>query len=834
MSSASHGSSSIQGFRPDIEGLRAIAVIMVLLYHLDIGWASGGFAGVDVFFVISGFLITGLLAKEVEKTGRVSLLDFYARRAKRLFPAAALVLAATAALTVWLLPRTRWQDIGGDIVASAAYLINWRLAARSVDYLAEDAVPSPVQHFWSLAVEEQYYIVWPVVLVAALWMVRGRIKPTSLLLGVTAAVGIPSLVYSILHTASSPATAYFITTTRMWELAIGAAVALLAPRLSRLPGAGAQVLGWTGVAGLAATLLLISTKTPWPGYFAAIPTLSTAAVIAAGFAAGPRGPVALLGTRAMCWIGGISYSLYLWHWPLIQFAKVKWGAELPLVVAAGAAATSVALAWVTLRLVENPIRFSERMRDNARYALSTGINFSLAGVVFGLCVMLALSFMPAGGHSPSAQTPTDSAAEDDAGGPAPLGALALTMESADDPALLPVDSFPRIVPAPERATADVPRAYEDGCQLPYSESKPKSDCFYGKPDGKLRISVLGDSKVVQWLPALERLAMLHDWRIQVHAKSACGFHDLPLKQYDGKPYVTCTEWNKAVIPLLLGEQKPDVIFTSMGSGLGVADEKEIAALRARWELMARNGIKVIAMANNPSPGGNAYECVAEHSRSLSTCSFPVRPASGTASMEAAAKLVPGTMFINLNDSICGRRVCSAVIGGVLVYRQGSHLTRTYIESLTPRLEKALLSAGFITDLKLQSPDIAKNLGVASDRTLRSPPFGLVIPFRHNVSMDRVETDAKGTQSRRIRFEYQEGSRDEILDQMAAALSARSFRKGPLHERENGAARVSFSRSLDNARLMMQVEPYSSTEGGNSVKGGSVYMSIPVEPEPNPE
>ena len=218
-----------------LDTLRAFAIGLVMMEHFGgRGFNSyipigAGSVGVGLFFTLSGFLITGILLQSFDagvENRRAVWLDFYARRAKRLFPAAALVLAATAALTVWLLPRTRWQDIGGDIVASAAYFINWRLASRSIDYLAEDAVPSPVQHFWSLAVEEQYYIVWPLLLVAVLWIFRNRIKPTTLLLGVTAAVGIPSLVYSILHTASSPATAYFITTTRMWELAIGAAGAV--------------------------------------------------------------------------------------------------------------------------------------------------------------------------------------------------------------------------------------------------------------------------------------------------------------------------------------------------------------------------------------------------------------------------------------------------------------------------------------------------------------------------------------------------------------------------------------------------------------------------------
>lgn len=698
MTHSPNNRSPASGFRPDVEGLRAIAVIMVLLYHFDVRWASGGFAGVDVFFVISGYLITGLLAKEVANTGRVSLVDFYARRAKRLFPAAALVLVSTAAATMSLLPRTRWQDIGGDIVASAAYFINWRLASRSVDYLAEDVAPSPVQHFWSLAVEEQYYIVWPLLLVTVLWLFRTRIRirTTTLLLGVTAAVGLPSLVYSIMHTTSSPATAYFLTTTRMWELAIGGAVALLAPQLSRIPALLAQTIGWVGIVGLVSTLFLVSTSTPWPSYSAALPTIATAAVIAAGFSAGARGPVVLLGNRFMCWIGGISYSLYLWHWPIIQFAKAHWGNDLSLAIAFGAATLSIILAWLTLRWVENPIRFSESMHRNPLYALSTGINFSLLGIALGLGLISAVSLAP---RNANPAGPLSSMATPNESDHTP-GARLLKTDSAGDPALQPVDSFPAIIPAPERAVSDVPQAYADGCQMDFAQSKPREDCYYGKPDGKTRIAVVGDSKMVQWLPALERLAVLHDWNLVVYAKSSCAFHGLQSK-LKGEPYLSCTEWNESVVDILLGPQKPDIVITSTGSGLRSENESEVTAWKDRWTLLTNNGIKVVAIANNPNPGRNIYECVAMNPSRLKECSFPRRPGPGTPSMQAAARDMSGVGFIDMNDSICSETLCPAVVGGVLIYRQGSHLTRTYVESLTARLERELQRIEIVRDLQAQ-------------------------------------------------------------------------------------------------------------------------------------
>jgi peptidoglycan/LPS O-acetylase OafA/YrhL len=227
---------SAAGFRADVEGLRAIAVLTVMWFHAGLGGLTGGFAGVDIFFVISGFLITGQLVREVEASGRIPLPRFYARRAKRLFPAAATVLVATAVLTWLALPRVTWRDTGGDLVAAAAYVVNWRLAARSVDYLATDTAHSPVQHFWSLAVEEQYYLLWPVLLTLVAVLIRRWRLPVRPMMAVgLAAITIPSLAWSIHLTSSDPARAYFVTTTRLWELGIGALVAVGAPVCRALP-----------------------------------------------------------------------------------------------------------------------------------------------------------------------------------------------------------------------------------------------------------------------------------------------------------------------------------------------------------------------------------------------------------------------------------------------------------------------------------------------------------------------------------------------------------------------------------------------------------------------
>src|SRR5690625_3470771 len=238
--------SAAPRFRADIQGLRALAVLLVLAYHAGVPYISGGYVGVDVFFVISGFLITGLIIRELETTGRLNLRNFYARRAKRLLPATAAVFVTVAFLTVVALPITRWREIAGDIAASTIYLVNWRLADKSIDYLAAESAASPLQHFWSLAVEEQFYIIWPLLIIALFWRWRHGSMSRRLFWGLLA-ITIPSFVWSVYLTEANPGAAYFVTTTRLWEMAIGALLAVVIGYTHRIPRAVRIATGWAGL-----------------------------------------------------------------------------------------------------------------------------------------------------------------------------------------------------------------------------------------------------------------------------------------------------------------------------------------------------------------------------------------------------------------------------------------------------------------------------------------------------------------------------------------------------------------------------------------------------------
>lgn len=341
-------------FRPDIEGLRAVAILTVVLYHAGVPGLRGGFVGVDVFFVVSGFLITGLLVREVARTGTVGLASFYAARARRLLPAAAVVLVATSVAAAVLLPPLQARKVLGDTVAAALYLGNYRFAIEGTDYLA-DTAPSPLQHYWSLGVEEQFYLVWPALILGVAWWLRrrsaggGRGTASLPYFVVLAVLAGGSLALCVLWTRTLPAWAFFSLPTRAWELAIGGLVALTATQWRRLPPVCAAVVGWGGLALILATCNQIGAATPYPGTAALLPVLGTALVIGAGCATPDLGVGRLLSKPVLRAIGRVSYSWYLWHWPALLLAPALIGADLGLAGRLAMVVMSLGLAILTDR-----------------------------------------------------------------------------------------------------------------------------------------------------------------------------------------------------------------------------------------------------------------------------------------------------------------------------------------------------------------------------------------------------------------------------------------------------------------------------------------------------
>jgi peptidoglycan/LPS O-acetylase OafA/YrhL len=708
MSSTSHPARS--PLRGDIEGLRSIAVLFVLVYHLGVDRLSGGFAGVDVFFVISGFLITSGLLNEAERSGTVSLVRFYARRARRLLPAATLVLVVTALVGWWVLPGSAWEALSEDVMAAALYVVNWALAFRSVDYLAEDAAASPVQHYWSLSVEEQFYLVIPIMIIGLAWLSRrfGWGVRRTVAVGIGAIV-VASLAASMAHTASAPQTAYFFSTTRAWELGLGSLIACAVPLLRRLGRATASGLAAGGLLLVVAAGLLVSRTTPWPGWAALLPTLGTAAVIAAGIAHSSTVVGRVLALRPLVFLGGLSYSIYLWHWPLIAL-----GGEVTELTAwhkVGLAVASVGLAWLSKRLIEDPIRFGSTF-GSTRPTLALGaagmaLSLVAAGVVWTQVPRLTDTPTDAPGALAVAQqapSPTGSSPDPAPNPPAGSHEGATRTPARTTAALAP--EFTRtgpIDPTPAAAPNDIPAYYDDDCQTAEGDTTPRLDCVYGDADGDVTVALTGDSKAGQWFDALDAIAEAHGWRLELYLKSACA-----LNPSERAP--DCLAYNDRVMNHLTSDQgRVDYVVTSaLLGGENAADVDAAAAgYDSYWDRLESVGTTVVAIGDTPRPGGKEprYECVERHPDDYLECAFPANDGVGSEALRRAVGLGEARTWLDLNPWICpqtpdGR--CPAVVGEVLVYRQGTHITRTYVESMTSILESRLVDTGI---LDRRSPDL---------------------------------------------------------------------------------------------------------------------------------
>lgn len=344
--------------RPEIQALRALAVGAVVLHH---GWpavAPAGYMGVDVFFVVSGFLITALLLRESARTGRISLRDFYVRRARRILPAAMAVLVVVTVLTSLVVPRSEWRAYFREVIASALYFENWLLAADSQDPARDDLASTPVQHFWSLSVEEQFYLAWPLLIIAAIAFAARRARdPRRALLVVLGTATVASFAWNVALTAQDHNLAYFSTFTRVWEFGVGGILAILAPEVRPGRERTRAVTGWLGLVLIAVPIATFRTPEVFPGLVALVPVAGALAVIWAGMPAAPWSPARVTGLPPVQWTGDISYSLYLWHWPIFMFVPFFTGVPSPPWLMVLLVVASFAVAAASKRWIEDPARF---------------------------------------------------------------------------------------------------------------------------------------------------------------------------------------------------------------------------------------------------------------------------------------------------------------------------------------------------------------------------------------------------------------------------------------------------------------------------------------------
>ncbi len=660
-----------RSIRTDIQGLRAIAVGGVLLYHAGIPFVRGGFVGVDVFFVISGFLITSHLLRSLEDEGRIAFGRFYARRARRILPASFVVLAATiVGILVWVPPALQ-PGFLRDAAATALYIPNVFFAVQGTDYLAE-TTPSPVQHYWSLGVEEQFYLFWPVVLLLVwLWSRRRRV---GLLVG-GGALALASLGAGVMLTYSAlQPWAFFSLPTRAWELLVGGLLAVAVPWVVRWPRAVAVVAGWIGIVAIAASMVLIDSAEPFPGFVALLPVLGTALVIASGTEASVPVLGAVLAWSPVQFLGRISYSLYLVHWPLLVIPAVAGGegALLHGWPAVGVTLLSVPLAWLLYVLVEVPFQradWSTRRRPRTVLAAALVASLVFVGVTGGAAYAIANRPVDAGVDNP------------------PIATLQTPPTFSD---VVPSNMTPSLTTVAD----DLPATYSDGCHVNGSSATVPDGCSFGDAAGESVVALFGDSHAAQWFPALDELGREHSFRVDNFTKSSCPAAEVRMVT-DGVEDTSCATWRATVIERMQASPPAVVVI----SGFARYDEYGTTSIdSASWNAGLAATIdalpattRVVVISDTPAFVNTPSTCLSAHVDDALGCARPRDEAILTewSADEAATASGAGAAVANVNDYLCDAELCGLIIGDRLLYRDAHHLTASFVPLLREPLWETL-------------------------------------------------------------------------------------------------------------------------------------------------
>jgi peptidoglycan/LPS O-acetylase OafA/YrhL len=617
----------------------------------------GGYVGVDVFFVISGYLITGLLAEMALRNGRISLIEFYSRRIRRLLPTAILVLLVAVVGTMLFISKARWEETARQVLASAFYVESWRLAHEAVSYLDADSLPTPVQHYWSLSIEEQFYIVWPVLMTGVIWISRRLgLSLRRCLTATLSLVFVASLVASVVLTKTDPAQAYFVSHTRLWELALGGLLVLAEHRV-RLGAGARRVLAIAGIAGILGSALLFSAATPFPGITALLPTLATVLVILAGEV--EIGDFRGLDSGSLRFIGDRSYSMYLWHWPLITFFTAK-GNAVTAVSGAGLVVLTLILSDLSYRFVE------QRYRQSRAGAWWKPLGYGTIGVL--ACAAASFGLL----HVVTTQrTDITLIGTADYPGPAALLSGAAVPDDVD------------LLPPLARLRRDVSSLFSAGCQQNLKGSKPIG-CVLGDTTSTKTIVLVGDSHAAQWGSAFNKIARDRRFKLVSFSKSACAFARAPILS-DGKPYTSCIEWREKVLVEIL-KLRPFAVVTSQSGSGSVSDDLMIEGLRNVWGELTQAGSEIIVIRDTPKMGFEPGNCLGA---TPAKC-FTKRSDTGLNNMLArAAEGQKNVRVVDMTDALCGPELCPAVVGNMIVWRDYGHLTRTYSLALAPYLASRL-------------------------------------------------------------------------------------------------------------------------------------------------
>jgi peptidoglycan/LPS O-acetylase OafA/YrhL len=662
----------MKAFRPDIEGLRALSIMLVVAYHYAGGWLPGGFVGVDVFFVISGYLITHSLLDQ-QLAGQPlhrSLFEFWARRARRLLPNALLVLVVTAALGALFAADDALSRLGSDVTWASAYAINWLFALRSVDYLRwGETDTSALLNYWSLAVEEQFYLLWPVLLLSVWRRAGSGARALPVAVGMGLALALLSLAYTLWLSRGSLTLAFFSAPARAWELLTGAVLALQLRRVGGWPLALGSAPAWFGLVAVVGAAGLMSQSSPHPGLVTLVPVLGT--VLLLGDLGHPGVPAnnrlrRWLGSAPMRALGARSYSLYLWHWPVLVLGQ-GW---LPRDLAAGKwllLAVSLLLAELAYRGIESPARWRWLRGAGAGRVLMLALGGSAAVVAVGLALRGAAESSLRAGAVPAA----------------PRGAAGL--------------------PPLHRVKNDLPVVYANGCHLGLEPAEPASGCRLGGTANAPAVLVFGDSHAAQWVPALQAAAELRGHSVIAWTKSSCPSADVTVWVGATRSvYRECDTWRETVLDRI-ASLRPALVLVSnliddetvvvdrsdaqLLHGLAASAAFEAGLMRTLARLQA-TGVPVVLMRDTPRPRRDVLDCLYS-TPDPARCARPRAEALVADPMDVRAARRTAVPVWDLSDRICDATNCPAAVpmanGLRVVYRDDNHLTASFAATLGPAL-----------------------------------------------------------------------------------------------------------------------------------------------------
>ncbi len=678
------------------------------------GWSAvpGGYIGVDVFFVISGFLITDHLGRELAGRGGISFGAFYARRARRLLPSALLVIGVTVAVSCVVLPPLQAMSVARDGLANAFYVGNYRYALQATNYLSSTGPVSPLLNYWSLGVEEQFYLVWPALLLGAslVWWPRNkRTRVTSqrqarplrsAMLVAMAALGVSSLALSIWLTRVNQPWAFFSLPTRAWELAVGGLLALLAPQLGRLPNTAMSLLSWAGLGAIVFSAVTFTSATPFPGTAALVPVAGAAAVVAGGCARSGFGAVRLLGRRPLQLIGGVSYTWYLWHWPALILAPSIVGHRVSVWGNVAVCGIALVLAALTTVFLERPVQRATWLARPRRSLLLTVVLTALVVVTIALSTA-ALPALTGSGHAAARQLSTKleggSSATATTLDPVAAASQSLTNQVQTDVAQsVGVQAVPaNLTPSLAGASADEAAPFVDGCFDGFTENSV-NPCNYGDvtaPPSKT-VVLFGDSHALMWFPAFDNLADQEGWHLIPQAKATCPPIYIPVySPVLGEWYTGCDQWRAAVVARIQALH-PALVVLGFSREYGIPDDRVVVdgaawmqGLSSMMTTLRATGAQVVLMGDVPYPqSGLVPNCLSAHLADATACTMPKQypyfNPSGVGQEEAAAAAA-GAGYIDTQPWFCAGNACAVIVNNILVYRDDNHITATYARWLTP-------------------------------------------------------------------------------------------------------------------------------------------------------